>query len=93
LTQLLFLEWTWNHKCRAQREGGEPCRDERCQLDNCKTIDEEGEQIFLGEISMVLMAILMAPLTLALLLQALHSRQLLRFESYSKIAGGRGGQK
>jgi len=42
---------------------------------------------------MVVMAILMAPLTLALLLQALHSRQLLRFESYSKIAGGRGGQK
>lgn len=46
-----------------------------------------------GEISMVLTAIRPTPLTLALLLQALHSRQPLRFESSSKIAGGRGGQK
>jgi len=42
---------------------------------------------------MVLIAILLVPLTLALLLQALHSRQLLRFESSLKVAGGRGGQK
>jgi hypothetical protein len=42
---------------------------------------------------MVLMWVILAPLTLALLLGARHSRQRLRIESSSKIAGGLGGLK
>jgi hypothetical protein len=42
---------------------------------------------------MVLMWVIIAPLTLALLLGARHSRQRLRIESSSRIAGELGGLK